>query len=284
MHAPLWIRSLLWLLGAAAGLYVLLVALLYFFQSTLIYFARQGAEPDLLASAESQGLKPWRNADREIIGWKSTASEQRPDGPPANRLLVFHGNAGYALNRAHFIRGFEQLDQGRRWEVYVFEYPGYGARPGAANEPSITRAASAAVEELKAADHRPLFILGESLGSGPACAMARDHGSELAGLLLVTPYSSLAAAAGYHYPWVPVGLLLHDHWANMAALRNYRGRFAARLAGQDHTTPTAQGRAIFEAMTGPKRLWIQVGAGHNTLNYALSSSWWQEASDFLTQS
>src|SRR3712207_8052499 len=51
------------------------------------------------------------------------------------------------------------------------------------SERAITAAAVQAVGELKANDPRPVFLLGESLGSGPACATARERGGDIAGLL-----------------------------------------------------------------------------------------------------
>ena len=52
-----------------------------------------------------------------------------PGDPDARyRMLVFHGNAGYALNRDYFVTGLRAL--GSQWDVFLFEYPGYGAREG----------------------------------------------------------------------------------------------------------------------------------------------------------
>ena len=281
MPAPNWIRLLLWLIGVAAGLYGLIVALLYCFQSALIYHPARGAEPELIDLAHGLNLAPWRSRQGEIIGWQAASPRGLPSGRPAYRLLVFHGNAGFALDRDQILRGFEQLNHGFTWEVFLFEYPGYGSRPGQPGEAAITQAA-AAFAELQAADDRPIYLLGESLGSGPACALARAHGSEIAGLMLITPFSRLADAADYHYPWLPVRLLLRDRWDNLAALRGFHGRFACLLAGNDQTTPTAEGRSLFASVSSPKQLWVQPNATHNTINYSFSAAWWREASDFLT--
>ena len=51
---------------------------------------------------------------------------------------------------------------------YTPEYPGYGARPGPTSEQAIKSAAERALKQLLAQDSRPLYLLGESLGSGVA--------------------------------------------------------------------------------------------------------------------
>lgn len=261
-----------------AGLYLALLVLLFIFQRSLIYLPTRRSETAMRATAEMLSLIPWRDPSGVIIGWKSPV---RPGIRPANRLIVFHGNAGFALARSHFIAGFAGLKDGTLWDVHLFEYPGFGARPGALGEKSIVRAARAAVMQLASEDQRPIFLLGESLGSGPACALAGAERSSIAGLLLITPYRSLAEVAHHHYPFVPGRLLLRDRWENEPALREFRGPVAFLLASDDEVIPIPQGRRLFEAANEPKRLWVAPEATHNRLPYELIAPWWREVSDFL---
>lgn len=60
---------------------------------------------------------------------------------------------------------------GRR--VRIFEYPGSGSRPGPLGKTAFLAAGRAALQDLLAADPRPIFLLGESIGSGTACAQGR---------------------------------------------------------------------------------------------------------------
>ncbi|HYR57573.1 MAG TPA: alpha/beta fold hydrolase, partial [Chthoniobacteraceae bacterium] len=236
-------RVLLRLLRALALAWVALVILVAVFQRSLIYFPSRAPEPALIAEAQRDGLEPWRDAGGQIIGWRRIAGSR---AQPANRLLVFHGNAGYALHRWYYAAGFGELDGGQTWDVHLFEYPGYGARPGTPGEKSFNAAAAAALETLGAGDARPIFVLGESVGSGPACALASAHPREIAGVCLITPFARLSDVAAHHYPFLPVRLLLRDRWDNAAALANYPGRLAVRLAGDDEIIPAAQGRLLFD--------------------------------------
>ena len=265
------------LLRTLVIIYVLLCAIVGLFQRRIIYFPFYKTEAGMLAKAAELGCQPWRAPDGTIIGWT------RPHhGPPAaNRLVLFHGNAGYALMRTHYIAGLEQLDGGRLWEVYLFEYPAFGARSGKLGQESFIAAGSQAIDALKAADSRPIYLLGESLGSGPASALAQRRPKDIAGLFLLTPYARLGDVAARRFGFLPVRLMLRDPWDNVAALHDYRGPMAMLIAGEDEVVTAAQGRLLFDSYTGPKRLWTDPGATHNTVNFSPYAPWWQAVSDFL---
>ncbi len=271
-------RRLLRLGRSLAFAWAAVVILVAVFQRSFIYFPSRASEAALIAEAQRHGLEAWRDASGQIIGWRRP---RQPGVLAANRLLVFHGNAGYALHRWFYIAGFGDLDRGRTWDVHLLEYPGYGARSGDLGEKPFNAAASTALATLRAEDARAIFVLGESIGTGPACALAAAHPLQIAGVCLVTPFARLSEVAAHHYPFLPVRLILRDRWDSVAALAHYPGRLAARIAGQDEIIPAAQGRVLFDGFTGPKRLWIEPGAHHNELEIAPTNPWWREASDFL---
>lgn len=266
------------LLRTVAVCYLLFCVLLALLQRFLIYHPFHETESAMLERARVARCEPWRDEDGAIIGWKSPA---RIGVPPAYRLVVFHGNAGYALHRRYYFDGFGALENGRIWEVLIFEYPGYGARPGKISEASFVAAGAQALDALAAADSRPIYLLGESLGSGLACALAQRNPQRVAGLCLITPIASLAGVAAHHYPLLPVHLLLRDRWDNVAALRDYRQPLAVLIAGADEVVTAAQGEALFASYGGPKRLWTQPAASHNTVDFSPAAAWWREVSDFL---
>lgn len=269
---------LLRLLRVLLVAWLFLVAMVAIFQRSLLFFPSRASEPELLAAAARSAMQPWRNATGEIIGWKSA---QDRGNPAATRMLVFHGNAGYALHRRHYVDGFENLTGTAGWEVILFEYPGYGARAGALGKASFDAAAHAAVAQLLAEDARSLFLLGESIGSGPACAVAALEPAKIAGVCLVTPFSRLTEVAAHHYPFLPIRLMVRDRWDNLAALRGYPGGLAVRLAGADEVIPAKFGRTLFDSFRGPKLLWTSDAATHNGLEFNPADPWWREASDFL---
>ncbi|MEM1154315.1 MAG: alpha/beta hydrolase [Pseudomonadota bacterium] len=268
-RAKPWPRTLSIVLFALVAL-LMLTAL----QRQLIYFPVRASSEQLLAQASRLGLEPWVDAEGAHIGWKTPESNVT-----AFQMLVFHGNAGHALNREYFAAGFTKLDP--RFQVFLFEYPGYGAREGKPSEEQFQVAATDAVNLLLKNTARPLFITGESLGSGVASFIASSFGDRIAGLLLVTPFARLADVASHHYPFLPVSLLLTERYDSLEALSNYAGPVAFLLAGRDEVVTTEQGQLLYDSYQGPKWLWIEEDAGHNTLPYRSSARWWQQAGDFL---
>jgi pimeloyl-ACP methyl ester carboxylesterase len=262
--------------GQVAGAVLVFMGCVFMFaalQRQLIYFPETAAEGALLDAAEHSGLQAWRDRDGQLIGWQA-----RTPGESRHRLVVFHGNAGHALYRQYFAAGFLSLAAG--WQVYLFEYPGYGARPGSPSESGIKAAASSAIEALLAEDARPVYLAGESLGSGVATYLASTFGTQIAGLLLVTPFTSLADVAGHHYGGLPAKALLRERYDSTAALDQYRGPVAFLVAGHDEIVPAALGRQLYEGYRGPRLLREQPGAGHNSLDFNPGASWWREVADF----
>lgn len=268
-------KSLWWTLSLvvlAVGAIIMLTAL----QRHLIYFPSKEQAQVLEAMASRSGLQTWRDNAGETIGWKM------PENPGARyRMLVFHGNAGYALNRGYFVAGLQQL--GNQWDVFLFEYPGYGSRKGTPSEASFKASAKQALAVLLADDSRPVFITGESLGSGIASYLASAFPDQVAGLLLVTPFTSLTDVAAHHYPYLPVRTLLRERYDSQQALSSYRGPVAFLLAGHDEIVPSALGQQLYDSYKGPKWLHIEEHAGHNSLTYDPGAHWWVEVSSFLTK-
>ena len=260
--------------------YVGLLLLLAGCQRRMIYFPAKASESALRERAAQTAWTPWEDTNGQLLGWKALSAPTTVHRP--NRLVVFHGNAGFAQHRTYYRDGFGSV-AGALWEVYVFEYPGYGARPGSPSEQAFAAAGREALEALWQADQRPVFLLGESLGSGVACRLAGEFPDRVAGLVLTTPFTSLGNVAARHYPIFPVRLLLRDRYDNVAALTHYRGPMAMLLAGQDEIIPAEIGQRLFDAYGGLKRVWVQEGATHNTLDYSPDLRWWEEVTEFLLQ-
>jgi pimeloyl-ACP methyl ester carboxylesterase len=278
-----WYSRMFSLLSTLAAVYLGLIILLVLFQRNLIYFPSRAGESQLIQSAGREGLIPWRDSKGQIIGWRNPSAGTAI--APRVRLVVFHGNAGFALHRTYYVEGFHSIPGGKlRWEVYLFEYPGYGARSGTASETAILDAAREALNELQQEDAKPLYLLGESLGSGVASRLAADNPSKVAGLILVTPFTCLSDVGAAHYGIFPVRMLLRDKYEVQRHLASYPGPVAFLMAGQDEIVPARIGRELFDCYSGRKRLWTQPQAGHNTLSLSPGDAWWREVTSFLVDS
>ncbi len=248
---------------------------LAFAQRSFMYHPDTGDEKSFLALAGQHKLLPWRDSAGQLIGWKRVGNV-----PAKNRMLILHGNGGSALARTYFMDGLAG-GQSETWDFYCLEYPGYGSRLGSPTETSILAAGNDAMSDLLIQDARPLFITGESLGTGVACILASKYPDKVKGIFLVTPYTSTVDVAVGRFPIFPVRLVMQDKYEAEAALKNYSGPVAFLLAGQDYVVPTRFGQALHDSYSGPKKLWIQGSAGHNTLDFNPHAAWWKEVDNFL---
>ena len=102
-------------------------------------------------------------------------------------------------------------------------------------------------------------------------------------MLLITPFDTLRSVARAHYPGFLVGLLLREQYDSATALQAYRGPVGILLAERDEVVPAERGQALFDGYAGPKRLWVQAGRTHNSIDYHPDAAWWREAVAFLRE-
>jgi uncharacterized protein len=194
-------------------------------------------------------LRPWP-ADQDYRGYVSGATPVNPKGT----VIVVHGNAGAAWDRTYYSEALEPLG----YRVFLYEYPGYGARPGEMSEATFASDLRQTVRDLALhGTPRPIFLWGESLGcSVCATALRDDTALPVAGLILLTPWADLRSVARHHYPMLPAATLLQDEYS--------------------------QGRRLFDSLRDPKRLWVFPGAGHNTWPMEPGERWWNETMQFVS--
>lgn len=164
-------------------------------------------------------------------------------------------------------------------DVVLLEYPGYGPRAGHPSEASLVAATEEALELLARERSGPVVLLGESLGSGVAALTAARRPDLVKGLLLVTPLKSVPAIARRHYPFLPV-FLARDRFESDVALSKLSMPVGFLVAGRDEVVFPDLGLALHEAYRGPKRLWMDETAGHNSVDYAPKLARWGEMAAF----
>jgi pimeloyl-ACP methyl ester carboxylesterase len=260
--------------GLLAVAYVLVCLLIAWQQRALIYFPPRLSTAALQPYADQNRLLPWTNAAGVRIAWWRPA-------PPATAsrgvVLITHGNAGSAAGREYL---FDPLQQGAALEVVVLEYPGYADRPGTPSQASLL----AAAEELLAGvtnrfPGQPVYLVGESLGSGVASYLAGAHPTTIRGLLALVPYNNFTAVGAAHYPWLPIRWILQDTFPSEEWLRNYPGRLGVVVGERDGTVPARLGRALHEGFAGTKRLWSYPVDHFEACEH--EPAWWRDAIAFL---
>lgn len=194
-----------------------------------------------------------------LIGWHAPAQDNK------KTILYFHGNAGHIGHRWRMVEPYVEAGYG----VLLASYRGYGGNEGRPSEQGFYHDARAYLNFLTGERDVPLpriVVYGESIGSGPAVQIASEN-PDLAGLVLITPFSSVADIARDKFFYVPVDLFLLDRFDNIAkvgALAMPQYYFAA---GADEIVPPASTRALYEAASEPK-FWHEFpNLGHNRINH-----------------
>lgn len=251
---------------------MLVLGVLALFQDRQIYFPDNPPLAAVLADARRHGLAPWpgENDYRGLLREPPT-----PQEPARGTVVLFHGNAGHAGHRDWYAGELARL--GLR--VILAEYPGYGSRAGELGEAALVADAAETMALARRHFPGPLLLAGESLGAGVAAAVAKT--ADVPALLLITPWDRIEQVARHHYPWLPIGWLLRDRYDCVANLAGYRGRVAVVIAEHDSIVPPRLGRALFESLPEPKRLWIIRAADHNDWMGRVDAAWWQSVIAFL---
>jgi uncharacterized protein len=250
--------------------YLLLALALTACQRKLLYHPTRYPAGAADKVAAGHRLRPWLNARGEKIGWHRPLS----NGVARAKVLVVHGNAGSALDRLDFADGLQSVEP---VDVFILEYPGYGDRPGVASQESILKAAGEGLELLT--NTGPVFVVGESLGTGVASYLAGTYPGAVRGVMLFCPYNNLAAVAQHHMSLFPVGWILRDRFPSEEWLKNYRGPVGILVMENDQIVPARFGRQLYEGYAGPKKLWVVNDGGHNDA-CTRPSLWWGELSAF----
>jgi pimeloyl-ACP methyl ester carboxylesterase len=244
-----------WLLLTPLAVYAAICLALYFGQTAMIFPAGQVGPADPLPRA----------AERLEL---ATGSGERLHGvhiPPARRsgerllILGFGGNGWNAQSAAVFMAQlFPEAD------VVAFHYRGYRpseGRPGAvallADAPLIH---DFAVQRLR--PERTVAV-GFSIGSGVAASLAAHR--PLDGLILVTPFDSLARVAGGHYPWLPVRLLFGHRMEPAEDLAGNPTPAAIIAGGRDTLIPAARTQGLRLAVGNLAFDETIADAGHNDI-------------------
>lgn len=231
----------------------ILIAVLAIVTATLSLFGCASVQRKLLYFPShldlSTGLTPWLHKG-EVIGF----SREVPS--PRNIWFMLHGNGGQAAHRASALPCFSREDS-----VYILEYPGYGLRAGKPSMKSINEAATAAYNLLREKfPTLPVCVVGESLGSGPACFLASSPRPPDK-LVLIVPYDELARVAAERYPFLPVRLILHDNWNNLVALATYRGPLEIYAEKFDTSIPIAHAKTLAASKT--QTIFHELAGEHN---------------------
>lgn len=196
------------------GLLLLVAAVIYFGQGSLIYYPRRYSEVSpALKKVESVhylsgGAKQWAY----LFGWE--------EGKPPSRVWwVFSGNGSVALDWV----GIVEMTEPDADHVFVlFDYPGYGFNLGRPHPKTIRQSVDDALSVIGKKLGLPTDELlarsgtvGHSLGAAVALDTASRH--RLAEAVAISPFTTMKAMADRSFSGLLTPLLNH-HYDNETSI------------------------------------------------------------------
>jgi fermentation-respiration switch protein FrsA (DUF1100 family) len=246
-------RILIRLIAVAAVLYVIALGALVVFQRDLLYVPNTIEVAPASVGLPQAEVRHFKTQDGEtLMAWYVAPSPGKP------LLLYFHGNAqGLDARNVRFQKLVATGDG-----LLAVEYRGFAGSTGSPSEDGLLLDAEATYAEALKLGFSParIAVIGESLGTGVAVALATHH--EVPALALDSPYSSVVAVAAERYWMFPVRLLMRDTFRSDLRIGQVSAPVLMVHGTADTVIPIHFAERLF-ALANPPKDFIRVeGAGH----------------------
>lgn len=208
-------------------------------------------------------------ADAENV-WFNSADGTRLNGwffathtkPELATVIFFHGNGGNISSVSWLAQRFAS----HGFNVFIFDYRGYGASDGAAaKESELYADGDAAVDVVikqKGICAEQIVLYGHSLGTAIVADVASRR--TVGAVVLESGFSSASSVASTALPWLPsiLHVLGRNRFESARKLKTVKAPILIAHGDPDYTIPTAEAQLLYAAANEPKKLLIVPGAGH----------------------
>eukprot|EP00753_Platysulcus_tardus_P007695 PLAT15395.1.p2 GENE.PLAT15395.1~~PLAT15395.1.p2 ORF type:complete len:386 (-),score=150.04 PLAT15395.1:870-1982(-) len=163
--------------------------------------------------------------------------------------LVYHHGSGASIGADYRqVRAGHIMSMG--FDVFMYDYPGYGKSEGSPNMQNILESSLKAVDkmaELSGVDADQVMTLGRSMGCSPATHAAFKKKSPI--MLLQSCYTTLPDVTRYYYPFAGWGAaaIQPTRFNNLAPISGFTGKLWQSHGRDDTTTPFFMGEELFAA-------------------------------------
>lgn len=263
---------MLYLVAGLAALTLALAALVRVFEPSFAFFPARGEDVTPLAFGVPFDASDVATADGERLRmWTLTAT-------PSRALVVyFHGNGGNLSVWASILSGIAR----RGFTVIAFDYRGYGLSTGKPSEPGLYRDVDAVLARVWAGDHgqQPVIYWGRSLGTTMAAYAATRRAPS--GLVLEAGFPDARSLTRSSPPLALLGLFSSYRFPTAAYIRQVTVPTLVMHGDVDTIIPYGLGRALFEAVRGPKQFVTIRGGDHNDATPADQTTYWNAVETFV---
>ena len=224
--------------------YAGVLALMYVFQRSLMYFPDRARTPPAAAGLPQAEEVALKSSDGEsLIAWYVLPARRKP------LVIYFHGNGGALNLRADRFRWLTTDGFG----LLGLSYRGYGGSSGKPSESGLLLDAMAAYDFAAARYPAGRIVLwGESLGTGVAVALAAER--PIGGLILDAPFSSAADIGAAAYPFIPVRWFIKDSFRSDERIGRVKAPLLVLHGEMDRIVPIRFGERLFTLANEPKQM------------------------------
>jgi len=189
------------------------------------------------------------SAGNPLNGWIISPTENFN----GTSVLFLHGNAGNIVT--HFTGVLPLVKQG--FEVFLFDYSGFGFSEGKATRNNVLLDANAALTYLiqqKNPNSKKLIIYGQSLGGHLATKVAAENENKIDGLVVEGAFSShkdiAAETAG-----IFGRIFVAEKYSGLKSIKEFNKPVLVIHSTEDQVIPFELGEKLFAAANEPKEFY-----------------------------
>ena len=223
--------------------YFVIILFVYFYQRSLLYHPGENNylnnkinfsyEEIFIETDKNIKLKSWF-IEKDLKKFKT--------------ILLFHGNAGNLFNRVYKLNELNKLDL----NILLISWRGFSGNKGIPTEKNLYHDAGEAVKWLNSLgiNNKDIILYGESLGTGVATELGKKN--IFGGIILESPFTSIAKAAKIYYPYLPINLVLKDKYDSIEKIQSITVPILIMHGKKDNIVPQKMGLELFQKANEPK--------------------------------
>ena len=223
--------------------YFIIILFVYFYQRNLLYHPSENNYLNDKITFNYEEI--FIETDKKI---KLKSWFIKKDLDKFKTILIFHGNAGNLFNRVYKLNELNKLDV----NILLISWRGFSGNKGKPTEKNLYRDADESVKWLnnQGVISKNIILYGESLGTGVATELGTSNA--FGGIILESPFTSIANAAKIYYPYLPVSIILKDRYDSIGKIKNINTPIFIMHGKMDNIVPQRMGLELFERANNPK--------------------------------
>jgi len=266
------VYQITWILGSLLVGYVLILLLMYFMQSAMVYHPQKTLAANPVAiGLDYEDVKFQTEDGVSLHGWFV------PYDSVDTTILYFHGNAGNISGRLETIQLLHQLGL----NVLIFDYRGYGQSEGTPSEQGTYNDALAAwkyLEENKGIPKDRIVVMGRSLGGSVAAWLAARKAP--AATIVESTFTSAIALGAELYPWLPVRWISKFEYNTLENIQRIDSPLFMAHSRDDEVVPFHHGERLFKTAKEPKTF-VELRGSHGTAFLDTGAQYREAMREFL---